>query len=412
MMAFLLLRAPAIILVISSSSSRAWAPCCHHSEKRRLQGSKLTHGEIERYSRHLILEDVGIRGQEKLKEAKVLCVGAGGLGSPAMMYLAAAGIGRITVIDDDVVDFSNLQRQIVHDTALVGTLKTESAEKSVRRINPNVEFIGLVERLTDLERAMEIIREHDVVVDGSDNFPTKFLIDDACTEAGVPLVYAAILRFEGQASVFNYPPGIGPTYRDYMAKPPPAGTVPSCAEGGVLGVLCGVLGAIQATEAIKILLGRPPSDTLANRLLCYNALKMTFRDVPLAKKRRSPLLEEEDESPSVEEDNVEINVIDAVSVAERLAEGWNPFVLDVRLPQEAEIASLPFVDALLPHRQVNHDTVTEIPRDRDILVHCKSGFRSNLACRELYNLGYTRLYNLQGGILAWATHVDPRMPRY
>jgi len=369
-----------------------------------------------------------MEGQLRLKNAKVLCIGAGGLGSPAMMYLAAAGVGRVTVVDDDVVDASNLQRQIVHDSALVGSPKTESARASVQRINPLVEFVGLRERLTDFHRAVALFAEHDVVVDGSDNFPTKFLANDACVAAGVPSVYAAILRFEGQASVFNYPPHQGATYRDFLAEAPPPGTVPSCAEGGVLGVLCGVLGAIQATEAIKIILGKPPPETLANRLLVYNARHMTFRELPLLPQPapRPPVSDDDDDDATTDDDAAEasrkkdfydrtIAVVDAATAAARLADGWDPFVLDVRLPQEAEICSLPFVDALCPHRRLKvvPDLFRDqIPSDRDLLVHCKSGFRSNLACQALADLGYTRLFNLKGGILAWADQVDPRLPKY
>lgn len=373
--------------------------------------ASLTRSEIERYSRHLILSEVGVSGQEKLKNGRVLCVGAGGLGSPALMYLAAAGVGHLTVIDDDVVESSNLQRQIVHSSDAVGEYKAQSAADTIYRVNPEVVVTQVRERLTR-ENVRELVESHDVVLDGCDNFPTKFLIDDACLELGKPNVYAAILRFEGQASVFNWPPGQGATYRDLLAEEPPPGAVPTCAEGGVLGVLCGVLGSIQATEVIKILLGRPVHETLANRLLCYDALTMSFSEIDLVKKERRNA-DKVEESSTVEDTSSPppFEQIDATTVANRLADGWQPFVLDVRLPQEVDICALPFADANCPHREVASIS-SSLPKNTDILVHCKSGFRSKLACETLARLGHSRLFSLDGGILAWANEVDPRLPRY
>jgi len=396
------MTAAAIVVVALVGGASALAPS--------QQWAQLDRGEVERYSRHLILSEVGVEGQEKLKNAKVLCIGAGGLGSPALMYLAAAGVGQLTIVDDDVVDVSNLQRQIVHSSANVGIAKTASAAETLRRVNPLVTVVQVRERF-GRENAADLVDTHDVVLDGSDNFETKFLVNDVCLERGKAYVYAAILRFQGQVSVFNHPPGLGATYRDVLEAPPAPGAVPSCAEGGVLGVLCGVLGAIQATECVKLILGLP---TLADRLLLYDALQMTFDEIPLTRKRAA--LGETTEPPprprdDDDDDARRFQTIDAAAAAERLAQGWTPFVLDVRLPQEAAIASLPFVDALCPHREVAR-FAPSLPADADILVHCKSGFRSKLACRTLASLGHDRLFNLDGGILAWADQVDPRMPRY
>ena len=369
----------------------------------------LTDDEIKRYSRHLILEDVGVEGQKRLKASKVAVVGAGGLGSPALLYLAAAGVGTLTIVDDDTVETSNLQRQIVHDTEEVGEFKAASAASSIKRVNPLVEVKQLRERLNE-NNAEELLKGHDVILDGCDNFDTKYAVDDACRSLGIPCAYAAILRFEGQASTFNYPPGVGPTYRDLMPEGPAPGTVPSCAEGGVLGVLPGVLGCIQATEVLKVLLGRPSSDCLAGRVLVYDALRMTFREIPLVKgaaecAAAEKSLESEPLPPDAH------TSLTATECADKLRNGWAPYVLDVRLPQEAEICQLPFADALCPHRNIKA-AADGLPRDVDLLVHCKSGFRSRAACRDLASLGFDRLYNMEGGILAWAREVDPRLPTY
>ncbi|KAJ1447850.1 molybdopterin biosynthesis protein MoeB [Pelagophyceae sp. CCMP2097] len=370
--------------------------------------ASLSHDEIQRYSRHLILEDVGLKGQTALKNSKVLCIGAGGLGSPALMYLAAAGVGTLTIIDDDTVDVSNLQRQIVHDTASVGVSKAESAKQSLQRINPHVRVHTVQERLTS-DNAFDLIAAHDVVLDGSDNFATKYLIDDVCVEAGKPNVYGAILRFEGQCSVFNWPPGVGVTYRDFMPDPPKPNDVPSCAEGGVMGVLPGVIGCLQATETIKLLIGAKLEDTLAGRLVVYDAMKMRFKELKLSRQAERTAVPVPGSQPV---DSSRFLFITPEEAATRFAEGWAPYVLDVRLPQEAEICALPFADALCPHRKVA-SVAESLPRDRDILVHCKSGFRSKLACETLADLGHAgRLFSLDGGIIAWAETVDSRIPIY
>lgn len=324
-------------------------------------GPDLSHSEIRRYSRHLILDDVGMDGQRRLKASSVLCIGSGGLGSPALMYLAAAGIGLLGVVDDDVVDESNLQRQVVHSTCALGTPKVDSAAERITGLNPHVAVRTHAVRLTSAN-ALEIIGAYDVVVDGCDNFPTRYLVNDACVILGKPLVYGAVQKFEGQVSVFNYRGG--PNYRDLFAEPPPPGEVPSCAEGGVLGVLPGVIGMLQATEAIKICLGRE-AGTLSGRLMLYDALAMRFHEVRVSRRADAPpitkLVDYEgfcgagragtacDAAPSPAEPFLRI---DAVEAARRMREeGWAPFVLDVRSRPEAAIVSLPCVDLLQPHRQ-------------------------------------------------------------
>ena len=386
---------------------------------------ELSLDEIRRYSRHLILSDLGIEGQRKLKAGSVLCIGSGGLGSPAIMYLAAAGVGTIGIVDDDVVDESNLQRQIVHSTDMIGEPKVESARERVRQINPHVKVVTYRERVSGAN-ALKMLAPYDLVVDGSDNFPTRYLVNDACIILKKPLVYGAVQRFEGQVSLFNYRGG--PNYRDLFPTPPPPGGVPSCAEGGVLGVLPGVIGTLQATEAIKVFLDRDEAECLSGRLLLYDAMRMSFREVRLVSRPHvQPVTQlidylgfcgqpaadgaTEDLTSAVEEEPyVRVGVAE---VCARLANSWEPFVLDVRTAQEAAIVSLPFVDLQQPHRQVAH-VAAALPRDRDILVHCKAGLRSRIACETLAKLGFLpeRLFSMEGGILAWATQLDPSMPLY
>ena len=383
------------------------------------------HTQIHRYSRHLILSQIGVEGQRRLKGAKVFCVGAGGLGSPALLYLAAAGVGTIGLIDDDVVDVSNLQRQVVHGQSSLDEPKVESARRRILDVNPHVNVVAHREKVR-LDNVLALLEPYDVVVDGTDNFPTRYLVNDACVLLGKPLVYGAILRFEGQASVFNYQGG--PNYRDLLPEPPAPGDVPSCAEGGVLGVLPGVIGCIQATEAIKLLtgIGRP----LTGRVLLYNALDMSFREVTLLADPDAPRItglvdydcgclsssgtmtaapqQQQQQQPSEQPTFRRVSVADA---RQALADGWTPYVLDVRLPQEADIVRLPFSDRLCPHREVGA-IAAELPRDRDILVYCKVGGRSAQACEALAALGFTNVVNLDGGIIAWAKEVDERMPVY
>ena len=377
---------------------------------------ELTSEEIGRYSRHLILDEVGVEGQRKLKGAKVLCIGSGGLGSPLLLYLAAAGVGRIGLVDFDVVDASNLQRQIIHGTSSVGVPKVRSAAARIHDLNPNVALDIFEEPLTS-ENALRILADYDVVVDGTDNFPTRYLVNDACVILGKPNVYGSIFKFEGQASVFNYQGG--PNYRDLYPEPPPPGLVPSCAEGGVLGILPGVIGCIQATETIKILLGQ--GTTLSGRLLLYDALNMRFRELKL---RRDPdakpitqLIDYQEfcgvpkasDAPPAEP----FSRLSVTAAKARLDAGWAPYVLDVRRASEAEIVKLAFADRLQPHAEVLH-IADELPRDRDILIHCKLGGRSAAAAQALADAGFDpqRLYNLDGGITAWAQEIDPSLPTY
>ncbi len=377
---------------------------------------ELSKEEIARYSRHLILEDVGMEGQRKLKGSKVLCIGTGGLGSPLLLYLAAAGVGRIGLVDFDVVDESNLQRQIIHGTSQVGVAKVVSAAARIKDINPYVE-LDIYEEPLSVENALRIIEPYDVVVDGTDNFPTRYLVNDACVILGKPNVYGSIFKFEGQASVFNYQGG--PQYRDLYPEPPPPGLVPSCAEGGVLGILPGVIGCIQATETIKILLGK--GETLSGRLLLYDALNMKFRELKL---RKDPSVEAPTELidyqqfcgiPSAgEEEPVGDEGFERISVTEakaKLDAGWEPFVLDVRGDGEASIVKLDFVDRIYKHDEILK-IQGELPKDRDILVHCKMGGRSAKAAAALSKAGFTRLTNLEGGITAWANEIDTSLPTY
>jgi len=374
----------------------------------------LNNAEIARYSRHLILDEVGMDGQRKLKAGSVLCVGTGGLGSPLLMYLAAAGVGRIGIVDFDVVDESNLQRQIIHGTESVGVRKVLSAQARIHDINPHVQVDVYEEALTS-DNALEILAPYDVVVDGTDNFPTRYLVNDACVMLGKPNVYGSIFKFEGQASVFNHEGG--PQYRDLYPEPPPPGLVPSCAEGGVLGILPGVIGCIQATETIKILLGQ--GDTLSGRLLLYDALNMTFRTLKLRKDPAAkPVTELIDyqqfcgiptppETPVAEP----FQRLSVHQIAARRAPGWKPYVLDVRKPHEAAIVRLDWADRLQAHEDVAA-IASELPRDRDILIHCKGGVRSATAATTLAGLGFERLFNLEGGINAWAREIDPSLPTY
>lgn len=374
---------------------------------------ELSNEEIARYSRHLILDEVGLEGQRRLKAGSVLCVGTGGLGSPLLLYLAAAGVGRIGIVDFDVVDTSNLQRQVIHGTSRVGVSKVRSAKERILDINPFVQVEVYEEPLTS-ENALRIFADYDVIVDGTDNFPTRYLVNDACVILGKPNVYGSIFKFEGQATVFNYQGG--PNYRDLYPEPPPPGLVPSCAEGGVLGVLPGVIGTIQATETVKILLGR--GTTLSGRLLLYDALYMRFRELKLrrdpAAKPITELIDYEFFCGVAAPEPVARKAYENLTVEElrdRLAKGWSPYVLDVRKPFEAEIVRLAFADRLHPHEAVA-EIAPELPRDRDIVVHCKAGGRSAKACEELAALGFTRLYNVEGGITAWAQRVDQTLPTY
>lgn len=372
----------------------------------------LTRDEIARYSRHLLLPELGLVGQRRFKAASVLCVGTGGLGSPLLLYLAAAGVGRIGIVDFDRVDASNLQRQVLHGTSSVGRPKVASAAARLADLNPTVR-VEPHEVALSSDNALEILAGYDVVVDGTDNFPTRYLVDDACAILGKPNVYGSIFRFEGQASVFGHDGG--PRYRDLYPEPPAPGSAPSCAEGGVLGVLPGLIGVIQATETLKILAGI--GATLSGRLLLYDALELTFRELRFRRDpARPPVTELVDYplfcglSPSTPAPSGYAE-LGARDLRTRWDDGWRPFVLDVRKPYEVELVRLPFVDRVEPHETVA-GIAHLLPRDREIVVACRSGARSATAATALAALGFTRLHNLRGGILAWIDEVDPSLPRY
>ena len=377
----------------------------------------LSKDEVLRYSRHLIMPEVSMEGQLKLKAARVLCIGAGGLGSPLAMYLAAAGVGTLGIVDFDVVDFTNLQRQIIHSTEDVGRKKLDSAEETLRGINPFVNVEKFETRLSSAN-ALEIFRQFDVVADGTDNFPTRYLVNDACVLTGKPNVYGSIFRFEGQASVFATKEG--PCYRCLYPEPPPPGLVPSCAEGGVLGILPGLVGVIQATEAIKLILGN--GEPLIGRLLLVDALAMKFRELKLRKDPQCPAcgahptvtkLIDYDQFCGIrgEEKPVSTGVpeIQPRELKQRLDKGEDIFILDVREPNEYQISNLgghliPLGD--LPKR------VHELDSSRQIVAHCRMGGRSAKAVEFLRQAGFKNVLNLAGGINAWADQVDPKLPKY
>jgi adenylyltransferase/sulfurtransferase len=381
----------------------------------------LTNDEIKRYSRHLIMPEVGVEGQRRLKAGKVLCIGAGGLGSPAAMYLAAAGVGTIGVVDFDVVDFSNLQRQIIHGTPDVGRSKLESARDRIRAINPHVS-VHTYETALSSENAFELFGPYDVILDGTDNFPTRYLTNDACVLLGKPNAYGSIFRFEGQASVFGAKDG--PCYRCLYPEPPPPGLVPSCAEGGVLGVLPGVIGVIQATEAIKLITGI--GEPLIGRFLIYDALRMRFRELKLKKDPDCPvcgthptvtkLIDYEQFCgihPAPAEGAVAqpaAHEITAVELKRRLDRGDRLTLVDVREPNEYQINRIPGT-TLIPLGEVPR-RYAELDKEEEIVVHCKVGARSARAADFLRSVGFRRVLNLKGGILDWIDKVDPSQPKY
>ncbi|MGH9774712.1 MAG: molybdopterin-synthase adenylyltransferase MoeB [Candidatus Acidiferrales bacterium] len=378
----------------------------------------LSNEEILRYSRHLIMPEVGMEGQLKLKRAKVLLVGTGGLGAPLGLYLAAAGIGKIGLVDFDVVDFTNLQRQVMFGTSDVGRPKLDAAAERLSNLNPEIDFERYETRLTS-ENALEILKDYDLVADGTDNFPTRYLVNDACVLSGKPNVYGSIFRFEGQVSVFGFPGG--PCYRCLFTEPPPPGLVPSCAEGGVLGVLPGIVGALQAMEVIKLILGT--GEPLVGRLLLFDALKMRFRELKLRKNPECPLCGEKrtltklidyeqfcgirgEEAPAPAATVPEMTPRELKA---RLDCHDDLFILDVREPHEYQICNLkgyliPLGD--LPRR------VSELDSSREIVAHCRSGKRSAEAAEFLRKAGFRKIWNLKGGILAWSDEVDPAVPKY
>lgn len=381
--------------------------------------STLSNQEILRYSRHLIMPEVGMDGQLKLKRAKVLMIGSGGLGAPLGLYLAAAGVGRLGIVDFDAVDFTNLQRQVVFGTSDVGRKKLEAARDRLQNLNPEIRIDTFETKLTS-DNALDTLRDYDIVVDGTDNFPTRYLVNDACVLLGKPNVYGSIFRFEGQASIFGYPGG--PCYRCLYPEPPPPGLVPSCAEGGVLGVLPGIVGCIQAMETLKLILGR--GEPLVGRLLLFDALGLRFRELKLRKNPECPICGDHrtihklidyaefcgirgEEAPV--KTNSAIPEITPKQLKSRLDRGDDIFILDVREPHEYQICNLrgyliPLGD--LPKR------MSELDSSREIVAHCRSGKRSGEAVEFLMKSGFRKISNLKGGILAWSDEVDSSVPKY
>ena len=382
------------------------------------QEVKLSKEEVQRYSRHLIMPEVGMEGQLKLKRARVLTIGTGGLGAPLGLYLAAAGVGHLGLVDFDVVDASNLQRQVTFTTADVGKPKSEAAKARLTALNPMIEIVSYETRLTS-DNALDLFRDYDIIVDGTDNFPTRFLVNDACILLGKPNVYGSIFRFEGQATVFGYPGG--PCYRCLYPEPPPPGLVPSCAEGGVLGVLPGIVGSIQAMETIKLILG--VGEPLVGRLLLFDALAMRFRELKLRKNPDCPMCGEHrtitklidyeefcgirgEEAPAMTDGIPEIS---ATELKARQDRGDKLFILDVREPHEYQICNLN--GKLIPLGELPR-RVNELDSSVEMVVHCRSGKRSADAIHFLQTAGFKKLWSLKGGVLAWADEVDPRMPKY
>ena len=378
----------------------------------------LSKEEILRYSRHLIMPEVGMEGQLKLKQAKVLCIGTGGLGAPLGLYLAAAGVGRIGLVDFDTVDFTNLQRQVLFGTSDVGRPKIEAAAEHLRNLNPTIQIDTFETRLTS-ENALDLFKDYDIIVDGTDNFPTRYLVNDACVLLGKPNVYGSIFRFEGQITIFGAPGG--PCYRCLYPEPPPPGLVPSCAEGGVLGVLPGIVGTIQAAETLKLIIGK--GDPLIGRLLLFDALGMKFRELKLRKNQECPVC---GDHPTVtklidyaefcglrgEEAPAPPTTVPEITPRElkaRLDRGDDIYVLDVREPHEYQICNIG--GHLIPLGDLA-SRVNELDSSREIVAHCRTGKRSAQASEFLLKAGFRKISNLKGGILAWSDEVDPSVPKY
>jgi molybdopterin/thiamine biosynthesis adenylyltransferase/rhodanese-related sulfurtransferase len=382
--------------------------------------AELTVDEVRRYSRHLIIPDVGMAGQKRLKNAKVLCVGAGGLGSPALLYLAAAGVGTLGIVDFDIVDESNLQRQIIHGQSDVGRLKAESAAASVREVNPNVNVVIHNVALTT-DNVMDIFSGYDLIVDGTDNFATRYMVNDAAVLLGKPYVWGSIYRFDGQASVFWAEHG--PCYRCLYPEPPPPGMVPSCAEGGVLGVLCASIGSIQVNEAIKLITGI--GDPLVGRLMIYDALEMKYRDVKVRKDPECPLC---GKNPTITElidyeafcgtvsDEAQQaaagSTITAAELKEMQDRGDNIYLIDVREQNEYEIVNIPGAVLIPKGEFLNGSALEGLPQDKKIVLHCKSGGRSAEVLAVLKNAGFSDAVHVGGGVLSWVKTIDPSLPTY
>jgi sulfur-carrier protein adenylyltransferase/sulfurtransferase len=378
----------------------------------------LSKEEVMRYSRHLIMPEVGMEGQLKIKQAKVLCIGTGGLGAPLGLYLAAAGVGRIGLVDFDVVDTTNLQRQVLFGTSDVGRPKTEAAAERLRNLNPDIRIDTFETQLTSAN-ALELFKDYDIILDGTDNFPTRYLVNDACVITGKPNVYGSIFRFEGQITVFGYPGG--PCYRCLYPEPPPPGLVPSCAEGGVLGVLPGIVGTIQAAETLKLIIGK--GEPLIGRLLLFDALAMKFRELKLRKNPECPVCGEHPTQTKLidyaefcgvrgEEGPATVTNVPEITPTElktRLDRGDDIYVLDVREPHEFQICNIN--GHLIPLGELSR-RVHELDSSREIVAHCKSGKRSAEAVEFLRGAGFRKVSSLKGGILAWSDQVDPSVPKY
>ncbi|HEY3734663.1 MAG TPA: adenylyltransferase/sulfurtransferase MoeZ [Streptosporangiaceae bacterium] len=382
--------------------------------------AELSVDEVRRYSRHLIIPDVGMTGQKRLKNARVLCVGAGGLGSPALLYLAAAGVGTLGIIDFDVVDESNLQRQVIHGQSDIGRPKAESARDSILELNPHVNVVLHEERL-DSDNAMQIFADYDLIVDGTDNFATRYLVNDACVLLGKPYAWGSIYRFDGQASVFWAEHG--PCYRCLYPEPPPPGMVPSCAEGGVLGVLCASIGSIQVNEAIKVITGI--GEPLVGRLMIYDALEMTYRTVRVRKDPECPvcgkeptitgLIDYEAFCGTVSEDAQQAaagSTITARELKDMQDHGDGIFLVDVREPNEYEIVSIPGATLIPKGEFLSGAALEQLPQDKKIVLHCKSGARSAECLAIVKNAGFSDAVHVGGGVLSWIKQIDPSLPEY
>ena len=353
--------------------------------------------DLDRHSRHILLPQVGAEGQTKLTNSRVLCLGAGGLGSPVIQYLAAAGIGHLTIVDDDVVEISNLQRQVIHRTSDVGCPKAKSAERFVNDLDPNISVNAINVRI-DENNARELFEGHHLIVDGTDNIPTRYLIDETCRTLGIPWVYGSVYRFEGQVSVFNFKGG--PTYQDLFPEAPPEHLIPSCSEAGVLGVLPGLIGSLQANEVIKIIVGI--GQPLSGRLLIYDALESTQKILKFGNSNNEHV-----EEPSTSQSQIMFHEIDSSNAITKMKQGWSPYFIDVRSQQENDEARIAKAVDLCPHTEIL-SVIERIPKDVDVLVHCRSGMRSQLAIMQLIEAGYdgSKMYNLSGGIIGWA-EVNP-----